>query len=433
MKNAIMIDFDILRFVMRCINIDWLEVHCLEPDNEVRDIAYYISKGYFAEDRGYGTRVYKEMFTIHMYGAPFIEIRRNPASAGGNGILRENDCHLRLVNRACYYNNAAALMEQFLNEHRYYNIRIKRIDLCLDFPKFDSGDIPRKFVDRYFKGKYSKINQCNIKGYGQDLWDGQVWNSLSWGSPKSQIYTKLYNKTQELYDIKKGTFKKPYILYGWYQCGFIDNMNTCTLNNELVEIWRLEFTIQSPNANWMKIDIDGDAKKPQSLQNKLETYNSKEKMFVIWASLSKHYFHFKYYQKGVRKDRCDDKQLFIFKEIEEFYHIYHDKYTLSEKPREENNWSELIRLLNKYKSEHYSFDIIEAYNMFMEDIEYHQRKKFLISPWDDKELKEFEQFLTDALFRKKQEYQANITNSKNELNIKKRTFDNFDKDEKAGE
>ena len=68
---------------------------------------------------------YKEMFTVTEYGAPFIEIRRNPASQGATGIHDANECHLRLVNRACYYNNAALLMDE-LQKNGYTDIRIKR-------------------------------------------------------------------------------------------------------------------------------------------------------------------------------------------------------------------------------------------------------------------------------------------------------------------
>lgn len=411
--------------MVRCVNIDWLEVHCREPQNEPRNIQYYTEHGYYVEDRGYGTRVYKEMFTVTEYGAPFIEIRRNPASQGATGIHDANECHLRLVNRACYYNNAALLMDEFLQKNGYTDIRIKRVDVCLDFSVFDTGDKPEAFVRRYFEHKYAKINQSNIRGFGKDAWHGQVWNSVSWGSPTSQIYTKLYNKSLELYNVRAGIYKKPYILFCWYQAGLIDDFHNCTLNGQPVDVWRVEFTIQSPQANWMAIELDGKAFKYQSLPNRLETYGSRASMFMIWASLAKHYFRFKYFEPDKRKDRCKDKQLFIFNEVEQFFKIYNDKYQLREKVTETDQWDELVKLLNKYNKSHLSFETNKACNTIIDDIEYQRNRQFMVCPWSSEELQEFEHWLDDEAFRLEQNQTENMKKVKAGLKIKDRTFNDY--------
>ena len=60
--------------------------------------------------------------------------------------------------------------------HRCENIRI---DICLDFVRFDfGGDDPQKFVRRYLKHHYAKINQGRHNVHGKDAWEGQEWNSL---------------------------------------------------------------------------------------------------------------------------------------------------------------------------------------------------------------------------------------------------------------
>ena len=48
----------------RCINIDWLEVHAREGGGIRRDAYYYSTAGYNVKEREYGTRVYRQMFTI---------------------------------------------------------------------------------------------------------------------------------------------------------------------------------------------------------------------------------------------------------------------------------------------------------------------------------------------------------------------------------
>ena len=159
------------------------------------------------------------MFVIYgSDGLPAIEVRRNPASSGLNGIHDPEETHIRLVNRMCYYYDCAEMFEKWLENHHNTDIRISRVDICLDFVRFDFGDEPSKFVRRYLKHKYAKINQGNINAHGKDSWEGQEWNSLKWGSPMSCVSTKMYNKTMELKDTKSGLIGKPYIRQAWMMC-----------------------------------------------------------------------------------------------------------------------------------------------------------------------------------------------------------------------
>ena len=41
----------------RCVNIDWLEVHVMEPIGDPHDADYYRRVGLTVSERGYGTRV----------------------------------------------------------------------------------------------------------------------------------------------------------------------------------------------------------------------------------------------------------------------------------------------------------------------------------------------------------------------------------------
>ena len=305
---------------MRCVNIDWLEVHCYEPVNNPHTSEYYRDMGYICVDREYGTRVYHEMFTIYdnQYN-PLIEIRRNPKSQGEMGIHSPNMCHIRLCNRSCYFDTAAIWFQSFLNQHQYDHIRISRIDICHDFERFDSGDYPQKFIDRYMKGKYAKINQSELRAYGKDRWDSRTWTSLSWGSAKSSISTKLYNKTKELTEAKD----KPYIRQAWYQSGLIDNPINCTIGQgdtmRKPDIWRLEFSIRSPRLNWFTINPDGNDNKYHSYQNTLEIYKDRPSIMKVFATLQEHYFHFRYYEEGKRKYDCKRKQLYDIKDEDQYY------------------------------------------------------------------------------------------------------------------
>lgn len=410
----------------RCINIDWLEVHAREPKDAYLNAEFYMSKGYYVVPRDYGTRVYNEMFVI--YGEddkPFIEVRRNPKSQGLNGIHDPEECHLRLVNRACYFNNAAERMRLFLEKFQYERVRISRIDICLDFDKFDKGDLPQTFVMRYFKRVYCKINQCNIDPHGKDGWNGQDWNSVRWGSKNSEVSTKLYNKTKELYDLKTGVFAKPYILQAWMAAGYIDNLITCTKKGIPVDMWRLEFSVQSPKRNWMKIELDGKQREYQSLRNCLETYDNRSKLLVMFASLARHYFRFKYYDPNKRKDRCEDKVLFVFKEVEEVYKLQRDDYALVDDNKPAMKWLKLIPLLIDFKHEHYDPGTRKAVDEILSTIQWNIEHANLVSPWSDDEMSEFREFVEQRMSSELLGDDVLSNEIREVLNIKKRTLDRF--------
>lgn len=325
-----------MKTISRCINLDWLEVTALEPITSPRDPKFFQARGLVVSVREYGTRVWGEVFTIegsdHL---PFVEVRRAPKSE----VIACNVVHLRFVNRVCYFPDAARLMAQFMEAYVYDFLSIYRVDICLDFECFDFGDKPADFMRRFMSGRYAKINQANIHAHGSDDWSGRVWNSVSWGSPTSDIGTKFYNKTLELFDPITKQYAKPYIRQAWQESGLIDDYVTVTKKKPdgtlyHPEIWRVEFSIRSSVKNWFTMKLDGNEKAFQSVRNTLDMYDSRDKLLVMFAALSQHYFHFKhslktynFYKEGhssgnaIRKDRCPDKMLFDWHTIQQTYKV----------------------------------------------------------------------------------------------------------------
>lgn len=344
----------------RCINLDWLEVSVLEPVTQPHDPDYFRACGFVVHEREYGTRVWKQMFTIEGSDVyPFIEVRREPQSE----IIAINVAHLRFVNRVCYFQHAARLMQEFIDAHHYEFHHIARVDICYDFERFDYGDDPRDFMQRFMMGKYSKINQANIHAHGSDEWAGRVWNSISWGSPSSDIGTKFYNKTLELYDPTTKSYGKPYIRQCWEACGLVDDATTLQKHKPdgtiyVPAIWRVEFSIRSSVRKWFTIRLNGHEKEIQSIRNTLDMYDTDEKLLVMFAALSEHYFHFKHLLKRfnfaqdghtsgnpLRKDRCPDKLLFNWKCTQMTIKVERESVAGNEKPD-----TNLLRLLSALKA-----------------------------------------------------------------------------------
>ena len=361
---------------MRCCNLDWLEVHCMEPPGDPHDANYFRRVGLTVTERDYGTRVYREMFTVcDLRGNPFVEVRRAPYSTGYGGIHAVEECHLRLVNAACYYDDAAQRLQDFMDTYHYTFNRISRVDICLDFELFDEGDEPAKFLARYLRQVYSKINQGNITAHGADRWNGQVWNSVSWGSPTSAIGTKFYNKTMELYDQASATFRKPHIRYAWLKCGLIDDFHKCLKRQAggwyQPQIWRVEFSIRSAVKNWFTIELNGEEKHYQSIRNNLSMYDSREKLITLFAALQQHYFHFKHFVKDQRKDRCPDKVLFKWDGLQRTYKVGRDdiSHLLGEGAKQQRPYDTLIRKLKEYQMAKPKADVIEACQVIIRAIE----------------------------------------------------------------
>lgn len=337
----------------RCVNIDWLEVYALEPLTSPRNADYFRKCGWEVHEREYGTPMYHEMFTlIDERGNALFEIRRDPKSRNDQGGLFDiNGCHIRLTNRTCYFKGCAEILQQFMLQYSFTFSRISRIDICLDFKRFDSHDYPNTFIRRFMEGKYSKINQAELTAHGRDDWGGRCWNSLSWGRRKSMIRTRLYCKSLELQEVKD----KPYIRQAWFAAGLVDNPLTCISHNAdgstyKPDIWRLEFQISSSVKRWFVINPDGQENVKRSIHHTLSCYYTDEQLLTVFDSLQRHYFHFKYYDSHQRKDRCRDKVLFDFGKNRTFYKIARDDVASTAVP----NYADqvLLRRLQKYREEH---------------------------------------------------------------------------------
>lgn len=331
---------------MRCVNIDWLEVYCLEFIDEVhpRDYgpAYFEKLGYKVIVRDYGTPQYKQMFTI--YGSDnreFVEIRRQPYSVKSEGgIFPDNACHVRLSNRSCYAPNCIDSLRKFLIAFNYTLCGISRVDICADFNEFDDDTDPAAFVRRYMSGQLHKLGLSRVHAYGLDydktnlvvqdergklvknpkiMYHGHVvavhgkdglfehrFNSIKWGAPSSRVSVKLYDKSMEMKEVRT----KFYIQDAW-KAAKLDTAKP---------VWRLEFSVASDAKNWLNSETG------EVVELSLTTIDSPDKLNRFFNVLAARYFRFTRQintRKGtpMRKDRCpainpvDTSKVDVFKPV----------------------------------------------------------------------------------------------------------------------
>lgn len=351
---------------VKCINLDWLSVYCLEPKGVVMNATYYKNLGWSVEEREYGTPQYKEKFTLMNGRHPFLEIERNPYSLKQNGgIFEPESCHIRLANRTLYQPNPVQQLTNFIIKYGYEYKGISRVDVCCDLTIFDNGMKPQDLANKYIKDKIWKVHQSKIDAHssdGDDSWripihlgahgretkTGRTWNSLKWGSPKSALSTKLYNKTLEL-ETNTGKF---YIKDAWVKSGLCElqkvryeyrNPKTkeieirskqitvapgTAINQEIpieeakkIDVWRVEFSMNSEGRKW--IDLGNNHIVDLSL-NAFDNLDSLAATFFTCSEWLFDFIYAKWITKGAtrlkeRTNRCKKLQLFNTKFLHSHY------------------------------------------------------------------------------------------------------------------
>lgn len=275
-----------------CINIDWFEVFTYEP-SDCDGAAWYEALGFVVNNRGYGTRVYGEMFTlIDKKGDPWLEVRRAPKSVRSQGgILMDGACSLRLVNRACYDWQPISDLYNFMAHLGFHYTKfeictISRVDLCVDFPDntfkiADENITCHEFIRRYMSGEWWKIGAAKTQAFGEEFSDGMHFHAIKFGSLTSMVNTKLYNKTLEMAQEKV----KPWIIQSWVAAGIIEN------EDDTSPVWRLEFSIHG-NANEWVAESYSPTEPDYIQQNTIAAYCNTSNYTKFIGGLIKHYFCF---------------------------------------------------------------------------------------------------------------------------------------------
>lgn len=264
--------------------VDWLELYCIEPRG-IDFLQKLLDLGYRIETMPYTTRIYSQVVQISDYlGFPVCTVCRLPLSVkneGRGGILPVGSCHVKFHNSRLYQENLGGYVMDFLKVSRLFYKQISRIDLCADFQHFFNGLAPSTLIQGFAAGKYLKIGQPNFSLHGSTASGYNKYNSMMFGSKTSNIYTRFYDKSQEMIDVSQ----KNYICDCWRALGF--DMDS--------HVWRVEFAVHGDGMRCF------DKKTAEVRQIEVLELCSRDKIRALFLSLSKKYFVFSQNKKGVRK------------------------------------------------------------------------------------------------------------------------------------
>lgn len=268
-------------------HIDWLEIYCRrhQPLKQPTSTAHLILKH---ED--YTTRVYKDVYTITTdYHVPVATATLNPLSAkSSGGILDDCVMHIKIANYWLYTDKWYNWLQQLCILFDCDIVNISRLDLCGDWQYAASGCPAAKVLQFLAVGKYRKVYQPNWAMHAKSK-DELQYNSIGFGSKSSPVYTRFYNKTLELLQVKD----KPYIRQLWESYGF----------DKTKDVFRTEFSLTGLG----KSCVDPDT--GEVLTYTIDHLVNPQGVYDIFIHLAQRYFDIRKYDNE-RTNRCTPIMIF---------------------------------------------------------------------------------------------------------------------------
>lgn len=266
------------------MSLDWLQVN-LRPkhDHEGKFHSFYQ-----VETLPNGTRHFRCVQEIFQHGVRIATCVSKPYSP----VIDEKTHLIKFDNHILYQENVYEWIYRFLVLNSFEFKGISRLDISCDFHLFANGGHPEKFIKGYCTEKILKLGKSNFNVRGRQQWKN-TFEYLRFGTNTSEISYYIYNKTQELKNVKD----KPYIRDCWLKNGFDVNK----------DVWRLEFTIKSAQ----KVVINEGT--GEQIDLKFLDVLKRENFARLFNTLLQNYFQFVKNDRTRNKSRMKHLKLFNLK------------------------------------------------------------------------------------------------------------------------
>lgn len=327
------------------ISIDYLQLYC-----DASHLSY--AEEFTAEAEEYGTKNFEILEKVYLQGSLFATVQRKPRS----DILQPYAAIIKFENSLLYYVDAELIITNFLQQCQLFILSITRIDIAVDFKKFQKGLLPQNLIKGFMKEKYLK------NGRGKYTIIGNQKNALDvsylrFGTKSSDINVYLYNKSLEM---REQTFK-PYIAEQWKQLA----------GSPLEDVWRLEFSLTAKATTF----VDLATGEVENIDLSILSNNQQKKRLV--SALEKRYFEFKINDGQANKSRMKRLQLLGLKST-----AFTNKYMPSGSDIYKRD-KVLLKNIYTIDKEHRNVPpyIVEAQNLI---VDYMQSSEFLRGYFEEK-------------------------------------------------
>lgn len=259
------------------ISIDYLQLYC-----DATHLNY--AEEFTAEAQEYGTKNFEILEKVYLQGALFATVQRKPRSE----ILQPYAAVIKIENSLLYYADAELIITNFIQQCQLSILNITRIDIAVDFKKFQKGLLPQNLIKGFMKEKYLK------NGRGKYTIIGNQKNALDvsylrFGTKSSDVNVYLYNKSLEM---REQVFK-PYIYEQWKQLS----------GSPLEDVWRLEFSLTAKATTF----LNEETGEIENIDLSILSNNNQKKRLV--SALEERYFEFKINDRQANKSRMKRLQL----------------------------------------------------------------------------------------------------------------------------
>lgn len=291
-----------------CIAIDWLQLYCHTPLDKVMNsklgtfepVLKSRSGSYEVCLQDYSIRQFKNVYEIKKDNEVLAVITCNPPA---NSVLKQETAIVKIINRCLYQKELKKFVLDMLKDLNLTFISVSRIDICVDFLKFDNGMTGNELIKKFVSEKFIKSGKQTSWTLHADSGvrdEGKTRNFLNYhylrfGKKGGECNYYIYNKSKELAEVKT----KPYIIEHWESCGYEENQG---------DVWRMEFSLKSGNNGVVHDGGEGEVLDLKNLSI-LEPLN-----YTAWFI---NYFdrHFKFYKNDGKKRKDRNREIKLFKNL----------------------------------------------------------------------------------------------------------------------
>lgn len=275
-------------------NIDWLQTYCL--GNVLSDGMYSDGNLQFqVVSKHEETKLFRYIYNVYHNGQKVATVTQGPKTP----VINPRTSLVKLENRVLYCEKYVEILMALQKALRFTYKGITRIDVACDFNTFYGGRSVPKFIKTYVMSEPTSKNHIYRRGSDEFYIRGNkkknqasTFNYIRLGKKDSRVHAYIYDKTQELKEVKD----KPWIKDAWERAGL--------KNDDDNHVWRAEISIKNEGSQLLDM---GTGQLFKLSPDYLTTQDAVQNLFMFYA---RKYMDFRKKRKSGKLSKYDRIQLF---------------------------------------------------------------------------------------------------------------------------
>ena len=208
------------------ISCDWLQVYTwgVVGEGSFKGLLHT----YRVVDRDVVTKQFEHTYDVYVADIVYATINTCPRTP----VIPRQSVLVKIANRVLYSQQYVSILRDILQVLSLKYKGLTRLDLCYDCNYLTHGRSVPKFIKQYLSsttgdGHLVKIGASKFTLNGSKSLSGEMRvNGLKWGSLASRVTSYMYNKTQEMLEVKD----KPWIRAAWAAAGLVEEFDKTSID-----------------------------------------------------------------------------------------------------------------------------------------------------------------------------------------------------------